>query len=92
MCWCVIDVSIERSVILFAEQKYQVIEEEFFYFATVSSFDSRQYICHTCHKKLKKQKIPCQAVCNKLQLFEFPNEISCLRKLEKVIISKRLLF
>ena len=43
-------------------------------------------------KKLKKQKIPCQAVCNKLQLFEFPNEISCLRKLEKVIISKRLLF
>ena len=81
-----------RSVVLFAEQKYPVIEEEFFYFATVSSFDSRQYICHTCHKKLKKQKIPCQAVCNKLQHFEFPNEISHLRKLEKVIISKRLLF
>ena len=37
-----------RSVILFAEQKYPVIEEEFFYFATVSSFDNRQYI-HMSH-------------------------------------------
>ena len=34
----------------------------------------------------------CQAVCNKLQLFQLPNNISDLRKLEKAIISRHILF
>ena len=36
--------------------------------------------------------MPCQAVCNNLELFEFPEEIPSMNKLEKVIISKRILF
>ena len=41
---------------------------------------------------LRETKIPYQAVDNKLQLFDQPPVISNLRKLEKVIIAKRLLF
>ena len=78
-----------RSVILFVEQKYTDVEEDFFYFARINSFDSRQYIRRTFDNKLKKQKS--QALCNKLQLFEFPHKIASLRKPEKFIISKRLL-
>lgn len=46
----------------------------------------------TCDKKLKKKVVPCQAVCNKLYICEIPEELIDLRKLEKVIISQRILF
>ena len=59
-----------RSVILFKEQKYPAIEEDFFFYANVKCYNGCEYICHTCDTHLKKKKIPCQAVCNKLQLFE----------------------
>lgn len=36
--------------------------------------------------------IPCQAVWNKLGIDELPEEIKCLNRLEKVLISKRILF
>ena len=36
--------------------------------------------------------MPCQAVCKYLELFEFPEEIPSLNKLEKAIISKIILF
>ena len=81
-----------RSVILFKEQKYPETDTEFFYYAKVNSFDSNHYICLTCDKKIKKKKVPCQAVCNKLEVFEFPKELKGLKKLEKIIIAKRLLF
>ena len=42
--------------------------------------------------KHAKKNISCQAVWNKLQLFEFPAHIPCLNKLERVIIGKRILF
>ena len=56
------------------------------------SFDSKEYICITCHSKLKKGKTPTQAVTNKLQIFDLPELDSPLRRLEKIIISKRILF
>ena len=62
------------------------------YFTCVCSYDGFQYICKTCDSKLKKGKLPCQVVCNNLELFEFPEEIPYLNKLEKLIISKRTLF
>ena len=62
----------------------------YFFYANVKCYNGCEY--HTCDTHLKKKKIPCQAVCNKLQLFELPNEINDLRKLEKVIISKGILF
>ena len=81
-----------RSVKLFVEEKYPEIEEEYFFFSNIRSFDGVEYICLTCDKKLKKKQIPCQAVCNSLKRFELPGELANLRKLEKVIISKRILF
>ena len=56
------------------------------------SADGKQYICMTCHKKLLKGTVPAQAVCNNLQIFELPSRFHDLRKLEKIIIAKRLLF
>ena len=82
-----------KSVLTFNETKYDVnVLVERFCYEKVNSYDGCQYICKTCDTKLKKKKIPCQAVWNKLQLFEFPHHIPCLNKLERVIIAKRILF
>ena len=80
-----------KSVLIFNETKYDLNVESFCY-EKVNSYDGCQYICKTCDTKLKKKKIPCQAVWNKLQLFQFPHHIPCLNKLERVIIAKRILF
>ena len=37
------------------------------------------YIWNTCHNYLEKSHIPAQAVCNKLQISEFPAEIKKLK-------------
>ena len=58
----------------------------------MKSYDEKFYICETCHKHLHKNEIPCQAVCNKMALDPIPDELRHLKKLEKVLISKRLLF
>ena len=80
-----------KSVLKFNETKHDVNFESFCY-EKVDSYDGCQYICKTCDTKLKKKKIPCQAVWNKLQLFQFPDHTPCLNKLERVIIGKRILF
>ena len=79
-----------KSFVQFYNDKYQIQRDDIF--TIVTSFDGKQYICHTCHRKLLKGIIPCQAIRNKLQVFHLPNDISDLRKLEKAIISKRILF
>ena len=81
-----------KTVILFHIDKYELPQEPFFFIAHVKSFDGKEYICATCNKSLIKSEIPCQAVCNKLEIFEFPPFIPKLRRLEKIIIAKRLLF
>ena len=80
----------ERSVKYFDDSKYEV--DSYFFAYRVESYDGNEYICQTCHSKLNKGKTPCQAVTNGLQLFSFPKELQNLRKLEKIIIAKRLLF
>ena len=59
---------------------------------STESFDSRFYICHTCDCHLLKNDIPCQAVWSKLELVPIPLEIASLNRLEKILISKRILF
>ena len=61
-------------------------------FTDVPSFDNEQYICNTCHLKLMKGKIPCQAVYNKLQMDQAPPELEELRKLESILVAERLVF
>ena len=43
----------------------------YFYVAHIVSFNDKEYICLTCDKKLIKSEVPCQAVCNKLEVFDF---------------------
>lgn len=61
-------------------------------FTNVCFFNSGYYICLTCDRHLKKSDIPCQAVWNKLGLSEIPDDTNVLNQLEKVLISKRILF
>ena len=50
------------------------------------------YICFTCHGYFKKRKIPPQAVWNKQEVYDVPNILADLNRLERVLISRRILF
>ena len=58
----------------------------------MKSFDEKLYICETCHKHLYKNEIPFQEVCNKKDLDPLSDDLKDLNKLEKALISKRILF
>ena len=78
------------TVQIFEKNKYQVETSSVFDYM-VCSADGKQYVCITCHKELLKGTVLAQAVCNNLQIFELPSRFRDLRKLEKIIIAKRLL-
>jgi hypothetical protein len=50
-------------------------------FTNITSFDKKEYICSTCHSKVVKGKIPCQAVYNNMSVDEIPVELAFLEKL-----------
>ena len=50
------------------------------------------YACMTCHKSIMKKRTPCEVVYDKLYVEFSPKPLQHLRKLEKVLISKRILF
>jgi len=52
------------------------------WYTIMQSFDSSYYICFTCDRHLSKKQMPCQAVWNKLQLDDLPEEIAVLNRLE----------
>ena len=59
----------------------------------MKSFDEKLRIFERCHHKhLYKNEIPCQAVYNKMPLDPIPDELRDLEELEKVSITKRILF
>ena len=69
-----------KSVVLLQKHKYNNINENMF--TDIKSFDHKEYICKTCHSKVLKDKIPCQAICNNMYVDEIPAELSSLEKLE----------
>ena len=71
-------------------QKYHILSAELYH--SVKSIDEKLYMCKTCHKHLNKNEIPCQAVCSKWLYSISRDEWKNLKKLEKVLISKRVLF
>ena len=73
-------------------QKFQYSSYPRDIFTRITSFDNEEYICRTCHLKARKGQIPCQAVCNKLQIDDMPSELEALRKLESVLVAQRLVF
>ena len=73
---------------LFNRNKFCVISEDVF--SLVSSFDGNVYICKTCGKKLNKNCFPCQAVCKMVEVCELIKEFRDIRRLERVLIARRL--
>ena len=69
-----------RSVDLFNRNKFCAIFDDVF--SPVSSFDGNFYICKTCRKKLNKNSIPCQAVCNMLEVCELPKNLQIFEDLK----------
>ena len=61
-------------------------------YCLLRSFDEKTYICDTCHKHLSRNKMPCQTVFNKMSLDPIPDELKDLRNLDKILISKRIIF
>ena len=61
-------------------------------FTDTFSFDGKEYICRTCHSKVLKGNVPCQAVYNNTYLDEVPPELSELEKLEQIPIAQRIVF
>ena len=58
----------------------------------IRSFDHEKCICLTCAKSLIKNKVPCQAVVNGLDIDNAPDFLRILNKLKIFLILKRLLF
>ena len=76
--------SIKKSVVLFCQNKYPCQN----YFSVQTSFDGKEYICKSCHLKVKDGKLLCQAVVNKMHVDEIPTELISLQKL----IAQRIAF
>ena len=58
----------------------------------VHSHDGELNICLTCDKKIKENDIPYQAVANKLGIEKFPIYFQTIRRLERVLVSRKILF
>lgn len=78
----------KKSVTTYINKKYPCQT----YFSIQQSFDGKQYICRTCHSKVIKGKLPCQAVVNNMYVDEIPTELSSLGKLEQILIAQRIVF
>ena len=50
------------------------------------------YFCKTCDKAFQRNIIPCQAVANKLNLVELPKSFQGIDRLERLLVSRRILF
>ena len=78
----------KKSVINFISTKYPNQH----YFCVQTSFDGKEYICNTCNSKVKLGKVPCQAVINNMYVDDSPVELTCLEKLEQILIAQRIVF
>ena len=77
------------SVICFNIEKYSFDEIIIF---MIKSYDDNYYICTNCDKALRKSSVPYQAVANRLNVVELPQLIQDIRRLERLLVSRRILF
>ena len=77
------------SVICFNIEKYSVDENMIF---MVKSYHDNYYICTICDKALRKNSAPCQAVANRFNVVELPRLFQDIRRLERLLVSRRILF
>ena len=96
VCTCCHRLMYHRSVVRFQEENYVKLSLTS---AKVSdtqyiqrSVNQEVWICHTCHRTLKRGKMPAQAKANKLDLVVIPPELSDLNELETRLICLRIPF
>ena len=58
----------------------------------VKSYDDIYCVCTTCDKALRKNSVPCQSVGNRLNFVELPKLFQYIRRLERLLLSRRILF
>ena len=80
----------KKFVSQFREDQFEHLISDMY--TSVVSFDEEKYICKTCARKIRAKHVPCQAVINKLQITNLPNQFCDIRILEKKLVSKWLLF
>ena len=80
-----------KSVLIFNKQKYVNCNIQNV-FTEKLSFDNKEYIRKTCHSKVIKGRVPCQAVYNDMFADDIPTELSTLEKLEQILIAQRIVF
>ena len=78
------------SVILFRKENYDDVNT--ILMSLVKSYDDLLHISKTCNKAMKRKFIPCQAVSNKLDITFLPKEFESIHKLERVLVSRSILF
>ena len=77
-----------KSVVKFSEIKRKELIKNMFHF--IPSHGNSFYICKTYAQKLNKNQIPCQAVCNKLQIYYLPTELRWIHRVERVLVARKL--
>ena len=79
----------KKLVIQFKPLKYTVTSADLhqFYLKMISNI----FVKHVRRKCLKR-KIPCQALSNKLEVFNLPEKLTFVIKLKRVLVAKRILF
>ena len=80
-----------KSVLIFNKQKYINCNIQNI-FTDKLSFYNKEYICKTCHPKIIKGKVLCQALYNDMFVDDIPTELSSLEKLEQILIVQRIVF
>ena len=78
----------KKTVIVFKRNRYDHVSCT----SAVISYDGQFSICKTCEKSLRKNNIPCQAFCNKLQVVFFPEELKNIRRVERTLVPSRIFF
>ena len=56
------------------------------------SYDGSCYICNTYDKVLRNNKMPYQAVANKLSVEDLPKQFQGINRLDRLLPSRRTLF
>ena len=79
----------KTSVICFNIEKYIVGQNIVF---MVKPYDDNYYICTTCDEALRRNSVPCQAVAKRLNVVELPKLLQDIRRLERLLVSRRILF
>ena len=65
----------QKSVIFLKMRRYNVDEDSIF---MVMSYDGNHYICNMCHKAMRNNRMPCQAVPNKLFVEDLPKQFQSI--------------